>query len=169
MRLYLDAQKKSFVDVQPDQIERYSTEAEPDPKPEPPKTAAEAEPAATPALPLKSTNQIVAEASESHGIDSDFIRSVIGQESGGNAHAVSRAGAQGLMQLMPGTAAKLGVKDSFSAEENVHGGTRYLREMLERYHGDAIKALAAYNAGPDAVDRYHGIPPYRETRRTCAG
>jgi soluble lytic murein transglycosylase-like protein len=113
----------------------------------------------------KSTDQIVREASRVQGVDSDFIHSVIQQESGGNAKAISRAGARGLMQLMPGTAAQLGVADSFSPEQNVHGGARYLRELLERYHGDAIKALAAYNAGPGAVDRYRGVPPYRETQR----
>ena len=117
------------------------------------------------AKPAKSTNQIVSEASEKHGVDSDFIRSVIKQESAGNANAVSRAGARGLMQLMPGTALQLGVNDSFSPEQNVHGGAQYLRELLERYNGDAIKALAAYNAGPGAVDRYKGVPPYRETRQ----
>lgn len=152
VRLYIDDQKKSFVDVPAEEIESYSNE----PDPVVPVTNAG---------PAKSTSQIVGEASEKHGVDSDFIRSVIKQESGGNAHAVSPAGARGLMQLMPGTAAQLGVDDTFSPEQNVHGGARYLRELLERYNGDAVKALAAYNAGPKAVDRYKGVPPYRETRQ----
>jgi soluble lytic murein transglycosylase-like protein len=161
VRLYLDAAKTSFVDIRAEEIASYSTQ--PDPVPA---SSVGTSPAATlpPAAPAKSTDQIVHEASVSQGVDSDFIQSVIRQESAGNAHAVSSAGARGLMQLMPGTAEKLGVADSFSPEQNVHGGARYLRELLERYHGDAVKALAAYNAGPGAVDRYHGVPPYRETR-----
>jgi soluble lytic murein transglycosylase-like protein len=154
VRLYVDDQKTAFVDVSADEIQSYSVE--PDPVvPVVPEAA----------KPAKSTQQIVSEASEKHGVDSDFIRSVIKQESAGNANAVSRTGARGLMQLMPGTALKLGVNDSFNPEQNVHGGARYLRELLVRYNGDAIKALAAYNAGPDAVDRYKGIPPYRETQQ----
>jgi soluble lytic murein transglycosylase-like protein len=151
VRLYIDDQKKSFVDVPASEVESYSSR----PDSELPKAA----------TPPKSTGQIVSEASEKHGVDSDFIHSVIKQESAGNANAVSRTGARGLMQLMPGTALHLGVNDSFSPEQNVHGGARYLRELLERYNGDAIKALAAYNAGPQAVDRYKGVPPYRETRQ----
>jgi len=81
-----------------------------------------------------------------------------------NAGAVSRKGAQGLMQLMPRTAASLGVEDALHAGDNVRGGTRYLRLMLDRYGDDLSRALAAYNAGPTAVDRYRGVPPYRETR-----
>jgi soluble lytic murein transglycosylase-like protein len=77
---------------------------------------------------------------------------------------VSRAGAQGLMQLMPSTAADLGVNDSFAPGENVRGGSAYLDWLLSRYHDNLALALAAYNAGPAAVDKYHGIPPYRETR-----
>jgi soluble lytic murein transglycosylase-like protein len=154
VRLYIDDRKNSFVDVPAGEVESYSSE----PDPVSPPGATEA------AKPAKSTGQIVREASAKHGVDSDFIRSVIKQESAGNANAVSRTGARGLMQLMPGTALKLGVDDSFSPEQNVHGGAQYLRELLERYNGDAIKALAAYNAGPGAVDRYNGIPPYRETR-----
>jgi soluble lytic murein transglycosylase-like protein len=158
VRLYLDDQKKSFVDIAAEEIENYSNEPDPAPPAEPPVTPEAAKPA-------KSTVQIVSEASAKHGVDSDFIHSVIKQESAGNANAVSRTGARGLMQLMPGTASHLGVHDSFSPEQNVHGGTLYLKELLERYNGDAIKALAAYNAGPGAVDRYKGVPPYRETQQ----
>lgn len=155
VRLYVDDQKKSFVDVPATEVESYSSEPDPVYLPGAPEAA----------KPAKSTGQIVSEASVQQGVDSDFIRSVIKQESSGNANAVSRTGARGLMQLMPGTALKLGVEDSFSPEQNVHGGALYLRELLERYNGDAIKALAAYNAGPGAVDRYNGVPPYRETRQ----
>jgi len=159
MRLYLDEQRSTFVDVAATEITGYHWEAD----------VVEAKPllplATDSAAPQKDTQQIVAEASDLHGVDADFIRSVIRQESGGNPKAVSRTGARGLMQLMPATAEQLGVKDSFSAEQNVHGGAEYLRALLERYHGDAILALAAYNAGPQAVERYHGVPPYRETRQ----
>jgi soluble lytic murein transglycosylase-like protein len=171
VRLYLDEAKKSFVDLPADQIQSYTTQPDPETPAQVPVTAAaqaQTNSTASAAKPVgsgsKSTDQIVRDASALQGVDSDFIRSVIQQESGGNTKAVSRTGARGLMQLMPGTAAQLGVADSFSPEQNVHGGARYLRELLERYHGDAIKALAAYNAGPGAVDRYHGVPPYRETR-----
>jgi hypothetical protein len=92
------------------------------------------------------------------------LASVVRAESGGNIHAVSRTGAQGLMQLMPGTAAELGVTDSFRADQNINGGTAYLDALLLRYHDHLALALAAYNAGPAAVDKYHGVPPYRETR-----
>jgi soluble lytic murein transglycosylase len=98
-----------------------------------------------------------------HDVPPALVKAVIAAESRFDSEAVSHKGAQGLMQLMPTTAAVLGVADPFAAEQNVRGGVRYLREMLDRY-GDMQRALAAYNAGPTAVDRYRGIPPYQETR-----
>lgn len=92
-----------------------------------------------------------------------LVKAVIAAESRFDSEAVSHAGAQGLMQLMPETARALGVDDPFRPDENVRGGTAYLRAMLDRY-GDFSRALAAYNAGPTAVDRHQGVPPYRETR-----
>jgi soluble lytic murein transglycosylase-like protein len=112
--------------------------------------------------------QMLARAGAAHDLDVDLLASVVRAESGGNARAVSRTGARGLMQLMPGTAAEMGVRDSFHPDENINGGTAYLNSLLARYHDDLALALAAYNAGPAAVDRYHGIPPYRETRAYVA-
>jgi soluble lytic murein transglycosylase-like protein len=103
-------------------------------------------------------------AGERHQIDPDFINSVIRAESGFHQSAVSKKGAQGLMQLMPGTASHLGVTNAFDAKSNVEGGTTYLRQLLEKYNFDVPKALAAYNAGPARVDKYRGVPPYYETQ-----
>jgi soluble lytic murein transglycosylase-like protein len=107
---------------------------------------------------------MLAKAGQANNLDEDLLASVVKAESNGNAHAVSRAGAQGLMQLMPSTAGDLGVQDGFEPGENVRGGSAYLDALLTRYHDNLALALAAYNAGPAAVDKYHGIPPYRETR-----
>jgi soluble lytic murein transglycosylase-like protein len=113
-------------------------------------------------------HQMLAHAGAAHNIDEDLLASVVRAESGGQVRAVSRTGARGLMQLMPGTATAMGVEDSFRPDENIAGGTAYLDAMLVRYHDNVAFALAAYNAGPGAVDKYHGVPPYRETREYVA-
>jgi len=105
----------------------------------------------------------VNEASESLKVDKSLIKAVIRQESGGNSLARSEKGAKGLMQLMDPTAKEMGVINSFNGRENIMGGTRYLKQMLARFNGDESKALAAYNAGPGAVEQYGGIPPFKET------
>lgn len=97
------------------------------------------------------------------GLDPALVRAVVQAESGYNAGAVSTKGALGLMQLMPATAVEMAVASPFDPEENLRGGTRYLRALLERFGGDVILALAAYNAGPSTVERYGGVPPYPET------
>ena len=147
-RLYLAAtSSSSYVDVPTAQIVTIEHEA----------------PAPTSAPSPVTVHDAVAAASGTSGIDSDLIDSVIKAESNFNPHAISRKGARGLMQLMPATAEQLGVKDAFDPQANVDAGSRYLRDLLLEYHRDLAKALAAYNAGAGPVDRYHGVPPYRET------
>jgi soluble lytic murein transglycosylase-like protein len=113
-------------------------------------------------------DEVVAEASSRHQLDPDLVNSVIRAESGFNVRAVSPKGAQGLMQLMPYTASQLGVANAFDPQANVEGGTQYLRALLEQYNFDLVKALAAYNAGPQRVARYGGVPPYYETQAYVA-
>jgi soluble lytic murein transglycosylase len=108
-------------------------------------------------------DRLILRLGQSHEVSPALVKAVIAAESNFNPRAVSKKGAQGLMQLMPQTARELGVENAFEPEQNVSGGTRYLRQMLTRY-GDVSRALAAYNAGPEAVDRYRGIPPYQETQ-----
>jgi soluble lytic murein transglycosylase-like protein len=103
-------------------------------------------------------------AARRHGLDPELVLAVVGVESAFRPEAVSPKGAQGLMQLMPATAASLGVEDAFDPEENLDGGVRHLGTLLSLYGGDLERALAAYNAGEGAVERHGGVPPYRETR-----
>ncbi|MBV9028229.1 MAG: lytic transglycosylase domain-containing protein [Candidatus Eremiobacteraeota bacterium] len=109
-------------------------------------------------------NSLVTNESQTNGVPAGLVRAVMMAESAGNPGAVSVAGAQGLMQLMPGTSASCGIANPFDPVENVHCGTSYLHSLLRRYHNNVALAVAAYNAGPGAVDRYGGVPPYAETR-----
>ena len=188
-RLFLTPDGSSFVDVRTAEIDRIEPDLTPAAQPAknsdeaisilpgsspaPPAAPATAPASVPAAAPLASASansgrvdvaEVVGAASDRYRLDPDLLNSVIRAESGFKVHAVSPKGAQGLMQLMPGTASKLGVSNAFDPAANVDGGTRYLRELLEQYNFDLIKALAAYNAGPQRVDQYKGVPPYRETR-----
>lgn len=167
VRLYMD--RGSFVEV--DAADIISDEQVTLPTPPAAPRAASVTAAPVP-VPEKLTDAelrpILNQAGAAFDLDADLLASVVRQESGGHAHAVSRAGAQGLMQLMPGTASELGVSNSFAPGQNVAGGTAYLNALLIKYHDNLPLALAAYNAGPAAVDRWHGIPPYSETRAYVA-
>jgi hypothetical protein len=184
-RLYVNAEGSSYVDIPTEQIEHFEPAPElpvnpPSPRPAPSGPVAatasvsgsapritRASVQATPA-PKRDLSEVVNEASGRYRLDPDLVNSVIKAESGFNVGAVSPKGAQGLMQLMPGTASQLGVPNTFDAQQNVEGGARYLRELLERYDFDLVKALAAYNAGPERVERFGGVPPYYETRKYVA-
>jgi len=167
-RLYLGQDQTSYVDVPTAEIDHF--EALPV---EPVAAANDPAPSAPHASALNivqplDLNEVVNTASGTYKLDPDLVNSVIRAESGFNVRAVSPKGAQGLMQLMPQTAYELGVRNAFDPRANVEGGTRYLRELLERYDFDLIKALAAYNAGPERVEQYGGVPPYYETKAYVA-
>jgi soluble lytic murein transglycosylase-like protein len=159
VRIYLKGDD-NYQDLRASEIVRVDLLPDPPPPPLPAAQAAaiSAEPTAA------EMTQFLATAGAAHNIDEDLLASVIHAESGGHVKAVSRAGARGLMQLMPSTARTLGVTDSFKPDQNINGGTAYLDTLLKRYKDNLALALAAYNAGPGAVDRYRGIPPFRETR-----
>jgi hypothetical protein len=183
-RLYVTADGSSFVDVPTAEIEHF--EAAPELPASGSRLPAAGVPSQSPFLAKEARNgaprtlhgfaapnpinldDVVNSASGRYRLDPDLVNSVIKAESGFNARAVSPKGAQGLMQLMPGTASQLGVPNAFDPRANVEGGTKYLRELLERYNFDLVKALAAYNAGPLRVEQYKGVPPYYETRAYVA-
>ena len=153
--------EQNYMDVAADAV--VSVETLPDPPAA--KAATAAVVVATALQPtVVELGEMLARSGATHNVDADLLASVVKAESGGQVKAVSRTGARGLMQLMPATAAELGVKDAFVADQNVEGGTKYLDSLLTRYHDNIALALAAYNAGPGAVDRYRGVPPFRETR-----
>ncbi|SEF46504.1 Transglycosylase SLT domain-containing protein [Bryocella elongata] len=165
IRLYFST-SDSFQEIAASSV--TAIETLPDPPAAKPETSTPSTQTTTTSIPA-----LLNTVSSAINIDVALLAAVIHAESGGRVRAVSRTGAQGLMQLMPGTASQLGVHDAFRPEENIAAGTAYLDSLLKRYdprddaHGLAL-ALAAYNAGPAAVDRYHGIPPYRETRAYVA-
>lgn len=165
--LYMDPGSANYIEVDSNTI--VSAQAVPDP----PALQSKAGPALPSAkLPEVLTqgelHQVLAGAGRAHDLDVDLLASVVHAESAGRVHARSRVGAEGLMQLMPETAKQLGVQDAYAPLQNVGGGAAYLDALLRRYHNNVAFALAAYNAGPAAVDRWHGIPPYRETRAYVA-
>jgi len=177
VRLYLTASGGDFMEVAASEIigaeavpEMAGAGLEAGNAPPATQPAREGSPVGAPdgVLTAAQVRQMAARAGAAHDLDVELLASVVHAESGGRVRAVSRTGARGLMQLMPATADDLGVSDSFRAEQNLEGGTAYLDALLRRYNENLAMALAAYNAGPAAVDRYHGIPPYRETQRYVA-
>ena len=160
----------AYVEIPGEQVDRFEDRDEVPPAPAAPLMAA------TPAQLGRNTNplapdhfqELINSIALRHQIDPDFVTSVVKAESGFDPTAISSKGARGLMQLMPQTATELGVEDALDPVANLEGGTKYLKQLLDHYNGDAIKALAAYNAGPQRVEQYGGIPPYNETRAFVA-
>ena len=180
-RVFLSAGEDNYIDLAPEKIAAFETVPDLPPTPPAPKapTIASASTITAQPAPKSSSHppaalnpadlaEMLSRAGADRNLDVDLLASLVKAESNGNARAVSRAGAAGLMQLMPATANDLGVNDRFEPGQNVRGGSTYLDALLTRYHENLALALAAYNAGPAAVDKYHGIPPYNETRAYVA-
>jgi soluble lytic murein transglycosylase-like protein len=171
-RLYTSTDNSSFVDIPTAEIDHFEAvpiEAVPiQPGKDEPASRLSLHPPSQNVQRPVDLNEVVRAASGTYNLDPDLVNSVIRAESGFNVRAVSPKGAQGLMQLMPQTASQLGVQNTFDPKANVEGGTRYLRELLVQYDFDLIKALAAYNAGPQRVEQYGGVPPYYETKAYVA-
>ncbi len=166
IRLYLSAGEDNFIQFAPGEIANIENVPDPPAKAD---IAGATSPGPASAISDKKLTQadlaeMLARAGREHNLDVDLLASVVKAESGGNPRALSHAGAEGLMQLMPQTAGDLGVSDSYKPDQNVRGGSTYLDALLVRYHDNLALALAAYNAGPATVDKCHGIPPYHETK-----
>ena len=167
----IESDFKKILDKKIEQTTTIEKTASPEEKPE---IAKDIKPEEKEAIELKSKIDLKAQStnveelidtfSEKYGIDGDFIKAIIKQESGFNPNATSKKGAMGLMQLMPKTAESLGVLDAYNPSQNIEGGVKYLKSLLEKYDNNKEMALAAYNAGPNAVKKYGGIPPYKETQ-----
>lgn len=160
IRLFTSADESSYQEIASEQIAGFETV--PDPPVKLTATAAITKPYSEPTT--AEMRHLLESAGAAHNVDVELLASVVKAESAFNTHAVSRTGARGLMQLMPGTAQQLRVQDAFRADQNIAGGTAYLDSLLKMYKDNLALALAAYNAGPGAVARYHGVPPFRETR-----
>jgi Transglycosylase SLT domain len=173
-RLYLSSDNSSFVDIPTADIDHFEAapvevaKTELDTLSTGKLAEAQSSSQSKSVAPPLDLNEVVRAASGTYKLDPDLVNSVIRAESGFDIRAVSPKGAQGLMQLMPQTASQMGVQNILDPKANVEGGTRYLRELLERYNFDLIKALAAYNAGPQRVEQYGGVPPYSETKAYVA-